>query len=149
MSNQPLNWLSITAGSLLATLLLITGAQAAEAGLSAPNSPDSTLLADRTLRHRSNELIALRQKQRAQLKIKRQAKVTATVAPTVADPTDLAQLTPPAPTDATPTTAPAEAPKTETPVPNQFSLNTKLEGQVIFGATGTFTGDFERNPAFG
>ena len=43
--------------------------------------------------------------------------------------------------------APVEAPKAE--APNQFSATTKLEGQIIFGATGTVGGDFSRNTAFG
>ncbi|WP_310419273.1 iron uptake porin [Chamaesiphon sp. OTE_8_metabat_110] len=159
MSNRPLNWLSITAGSLFATLLLITGAQAAEAGLSTSNSPNSTLLAHHTLSHRSTELIALRKKKRSKLKIKRKAKLTAIAAPTATSPTDLAQATPPpAPTELAPppATPPAaeptptpNAPKVETPAPNHFSLNTKLEGQVIFGGAGVFSGDFERNAAFG
>jgi Carbohydrate-selective porin, OprB family len=159
MSNKPLNWLSITAGSLFATLLLITGAQAAESG-AIPNSPNSTLLAHHTLSHRSNELIALGKKKRSKLKIKRKAKVIATAAPTRStSATDLAQITPPpAPTELAPppATLPAaapnpdpNAPKVPTPAPSQFSLNTKLEGQVIFGAAGVFSGDFERNAAFG
>jgi Carbohydrate-selective porin, OprB family len=151
--NRQLNWLSITAGSLFAALLLITGAQAAESVLSIPNAANSTLLANHTLSHRSNELVALRKKKRVKKKIKRKAQTTATTAPASTSPTDLTQTPPPAPpSPSVPTQVappPAETPKVEAPALNQFSLTTKLQGSVIFGATGTFSGDYNRNPAFG
>jgi Carbohydrate-selective porin, OprB family len=154
--NRQLNWLSIMAGSLFAIILPIAGAQA-ESGLSTPNARDSRLLGSHT-----HELIAVGKKKRPKLKIKRKAKITATAAPTKStSPTDLTQITPPpapippastevAPPPITTPPAPVEPPTAETPPAlNQFSLNTKLQGSVIFGATGTFAGDFSRNAAFG
>jgi Carbohydrate-selective porin, OprB family len=150
--NRQLNWLSITAISLFATLLPIAGAQAAESISSKPNSANSTLLANHTPNDRDNQPIALRKKKRPKKKTKQKPKTTATVAPTNISPTDLTQTapppTPPAPTEVTPP-PPVEAPKPVTPDPNQFSLNTKLQGSIIFGATGTFGGDYSRNLAFG
>ncbi len=52
---------------------------------------------------------------------------------------------PPAPV--TPPPPPAEAPKAE--VPSQFSTTTKLQGQVIFGVSGTISGDLSRNTTLG
>ena len=64
MFNRTMNWLSITSGSLLATLLLITSAQAADTIL-ASKSLNSTLDL-----HSPNQLIALRSKKRLKRKIK-------------------------------------------------------------------------------
>ncbi len=45
---------------------------------------------------------------------------------------------------------PAESKAPEAPAAsNQFSLTTKLQGQVIFGLTGGLSGDISRNAAFG
>ena len=158
--NRQLNWLSITAGGMFATLLLITGAQATDLGLATANSAHPTIS-----QHSPNQLIALRKKkrrkQRSKQKVKQKAKTTATAAPTSTSPTDLTQTppppapsAPPSPTEVTPPPAeapkaPAEAPKAPAPAPAPFSLNTKLQGSVIFGATGTLSGDFSRNSAFG
>ncbi|WP_373539607.1 hypothetical protein, partial [Chamaesiphon sp.] len=153
--NQYLNWLTITASGLCATLLLVTGAQAADSITTTPKSATATLT-----QFSPKLLIAAKKKQRQKQKVKRKViktQIKASTSPqteltqTPPTPPEPAVPVPPAPAVTSPPapTAPAEAPKTETPVPNQFSLNTKLEGQVIFGATGTFTGDFERNPAFG
>jgi hypothetical protein len=163
--NQYLNWLTVTASGLCATLLLVTGAQATDLVTTASRSATATFA-----QSSPNQLIALRKKKRLKKKARQKAKTTATVAPTTTSPTDLTQTTPPpvpptpptppAPTEVTPPPAvtppptvtppaPAEAPKAVAPVPNQFSLNTKLQGSVIFGATGTFAGDYNRNPAFG
>jgi hypothetical protein len=167
--NRQLSWISMTSWCVLATLLPISGAQAADAILDTPNSANLTLIANHTPNDSSNQLIALRKKKRFKKRVKQKAKTTATAtpktSPVTTSPTDLTQTTPPpappAPPEITPPPAPpeitpppamappAEPPKAETPAPNQFSLTTKLEGQVIFGATGTFAGDFERNPAFG
>jgi Carbohydrate-selective porin, OprB family len=154
---QQLNWLSITTFCLLATLLPIAGAQATA------NSTEKTFA-----QSHPHQLIALRKKKRSKKKVKQKAKTTAT-APTTTAPTDLTQTTPPPvpqtpPTLPTPTEvappppvappveapkAPVEAPKATTPAPNQFSLNTKLQGSVIFGVTGTVAGDYSRNTALG
>jgi hypothetical protein len=53
--------------------------------------------------------------------------------------------TPPTP-EATPKAPEANPPKEEA---NQFSLSTKLNGQVVFGVTGGISGDFQNNLAFG
>ena len=163
--NRQLNWLSITAGSLFATLLLISGAQAAELVSTRSSPTDRTLIANHHPNDSSNQLIAARKKKRLKKKLKPRANATIT------SPVNVTQTTP-IPAEPTPPPAPATVPApvpmpsvevappappapeptppaVPTPPPNQFSLNTKLEGQVIFGATGTFSGDFDRNPAFG
>ncbi len=164
---RQLNWLTVTAGSMLATLLLISGAQAAESFAATPTSASSSLIANHNPSD-SRQLIASRKKKRLKKKVKSRPKTTAT-APTTTTPatlpTDLTQTTPapPAPTPPAPpapvappvetppapVAPPVEAPKATTPAPNQFSLTTKLQGQVIFGATGTVGGDFSRNTALG
>jgi Carbohydrate-selective porin, OprB family len=165
---RQLNWLTITAGSMFATILLISGAQAAESVTATPTSASSNLIANHTPSD-SHQLIAARKKKRLKKKIKSRPKTTATAPRTTTPetlPTDLTQTTPPPVPPAPPTppveslpapvtppvvapTAPVEPPKAETPAPNQFSTTTKLEGQVVFGATGTVGGDFSRNTAFG
>jgi Carbohydrate-selective porin, OprB family len=157
--NRQLNWLSITAGSLFATLILIAGAQAAELISTKSNSTDRTLIANHHPGDSSNQLIAARKKKRLKKKLKPRARAIITTPVNVTQTTPIppeptpppapvpsVEVAPPAPVDAPKAPEPAPAP---TPPPNQFSLSTKLEGQVIFGATGTFTGDFDRNPAFG
>ncbi len=159
---RQLNWLTITAGGLFATLLLISGAQATDSISATPSSANQTIA-----QQHPSQLIALRKKKRLKKKVKQKAKITATapLADPATLPADVVQTTPPpappapsTPTEITPAPAPpAEAPKpaeptpakVETPAPNQFSLTTKLKGQVIFGATGTFAGDYSRNTAFG
>lgn len=166
---RQLNWLTITAGSMFATFLLISGAQATELLVTKPTSASSNLIANHTPSD-SLQLIAARKRKRLKKKTKSRPKTTATAPSTTTPgtlPTDLTQTTTPPPVPPTPPTppevvppapvtpsvevpkAPVEAPKAETPAPNQFSLTTKLEGQVIFGATGTVGGDFSRNTAFG
>ena len=166
---RQLNWLKITAGSMFATLIFISGAQAAESLVTTPTSASSNLIANHTPSD-SYQLIAARKKKRLKKKIKSKPKTTAT-APSKTTPEtlpiDLTQTTPPPVPPAPPTPpappveappapvappveapkAPVEAPKAE--APNQFSLTTKLQGQVIFGATGTVGGDFSRNTALG
>jgi Carbohydrate-selective porin, OprB family len=158
--NQYLNWLTITASGLCATLLLVSGAQATTPITTTPTSDPATVTQLNT-----KLLVAAKKKQPRKKKVKRkviktkviktqikastspQTELTQTPPPTPPAPSvsPTPAVTPPAPT--VPTETPT--PKVETPAPNPFSLTTKLEGQVIFGATGTFTGDFERNPAFG
>jgi hypothetical protein len=155
---------------MFATLISISGAQAAELLVTTPTSASSNLIANHTPSD-THQLIAARKKKRFKKKIKSRPKTTAT-APTTTTPktlpTDLTQTTPPPPIQPAPPTppaspveappvpvappvaappAPVEAPKAETP--NQFSTTTKLQGQVIFGATGTVGGDFSRNTAVG
>ena len=154
---------------MFATLLLISGAQAAESLVTTPTSASSHLIANHTPGD-SLQLIAARKKKRLKKKIKSRPKTTATAPATTTPatlPTDLTQTTPPPVPPAPPTPpapaevappapvtppveapkAPVEAPKAE--APNQFSMTTKLQGQVIFGATGTVGGDFSRNTALG
>ncbi len=154
---------------MFATLLFISGAQAAESLVTTPTSASSNLIANHTPGD-NLQLVAARKKKRIKKKrIKSRPKTTATAPKTTtpaAPPTEVTQTTPPPveapstppapPVEAPPTPpappveapkAPVEAPKAE--APNQFSLSTKLEGQVIFGATGTVSGDFSRNTAFG
>jgi hypothetical protein len=161
-SNRQLRWLTITAGSLLYTLLTISGAQATAAISANANATEPTVAL-----HQSSQLIALKKKKRLKRRVKFKVKSTA-IAPATTAPTDLTQTTPPpappapsAPSEVVPplptpseeapkvpaaTPAPAAAPVA---APNQFSLNTKLQGSVIFGVTGTVSGDYSRNSAFG
>jgi Carbohydrate-selective porin, OprB family len=159
---RQLNWLTTTAGGMLATLLLISGAQAAESFTATPTSTSSNLIANHTPSD-SYQLIAARKKKRLKKKIKSRPKTTVTAPRTTTPetlPVDLTQTTPPPVPPAPPTppappveappapvAPPVEAPKAETP--NQFSTTTKLQGQVIFGVAGTVAGDFSRNTALG
>jgi Carbohydrate-selective porin, OprB family len=166
---RQLNWLAITAGSMFATLLFISGAQAAESLVTTPTSASSNLIANHTPSD-THQLIAARKKKRFKKKIKSRPKITATIPTTTTPeslPTDLTQTTPPPVLPSLPTPpippappapvsppveapkAPAEAPKATTLAPSQFSATTKLQGQVIFGVTGAVGGDFSRNTAFG
>lgn len=153
-SNQYLNWLAITASGLCATLLLVTGAQAADSITITTTFKSAT--ATFAQQHPS-QLIALRKKKRAKPKVKPKAKTTATVTPptTVAD---LTQVTPPppptpanSPNPSTPTeVAPPKAPDIAPPPANtKFVVTTKLRGEVVFGVAGTIEGDYARNTAFG
>jgi Carbohydrate-selective porin, OprB family len=162
-----LNWLSITTGGLAATLLLMSDVRAAEF------IPTTSTVSEAS----SPQLIALARKkkvrkQKAKPKAKRITQPTAIITPTSTD-APYTQAPPPTPPEAPasiptppPTVTPnpvivpaAEAPKAPEPAPaaeapkapetNQFSLNTKLQGQVIFGLAGTISGDYSRNSAFG
>jgi FtsZ-binding cell division protein ZapB len=177
ISNKPLNWLAMTAGSILATLLLITGAEAAELAATATNASNSTLD-----RQSSGQLVARNKKRikRKRVRVRSKARPTTTSTTPTTSPNDVTQTppAPPAPTEVTPPPVPsvtqaevealrksnqelrdelikvdAKAAETDKKVEQlknqQFSLNTKLQGSVIFGATGTVSGDFSRNTAFG
>jgi Carbohydrate-selective porin, OprB family len=163
---RQLNWLNITASSLFATFIFISGAQAAESLIETTTPANADLIANHTPNDRY-QLIA-RKKKRIKKKFKSRPKTTATAPRKTTPetlPTDVTQASPapvlappptppapPAPTEVAPpapVAPPVEAPKPETPAPNQFSSTTKLQGQVIFGATGTVGGDFSRNTAFG
>ncbi len=148
-SNRQLNWLTMTAGGLCATLMLVTAAPAAS--LADPNSTTTT-----STQHNSQQLIALRKKKPLKKKARKKAKITATTISPAAT-TELTQ-TPPAPVaESTPpvTTppAPVEPPKPPEPPkaadPTPFSITTKLQGEAIFGLAGTVGGDFSRNTALG
>lgn len=169
--NQYLNWLTITASSICAALLLATGAQATDL-LSSRGSGTSTLSESN-----SSQLIALNKKKVTKKKVRKTRQKTrkAVIRSSVEQPTEVTQappapapapepapVPPPAPAPAPepvappvpvpapePAPAPVAAPAAAAPAPNQFSLNTKLQGQVIFGATGSTSGDFSRNTAFG
>jgi hypothetical protein len=152
--NYQLNWLTITAGGLAATLLLMSDVRATE------SIPSTSTVAESS----APQLIALArnkkiQKQRVKQKINRRAQPAAK-AP--AAPRDIiyTQAAPPTPIKPQIISAPvaeapkapapvAEAPKAETPALSQFSLNTKLQGQVIFGLAGAVSGDYSLNSAFG
>jgi hypothetical protein len=143
--NRQLNWLTITAGGLAATLLLMSDVRAT-ASISTPSTVSQTS---------SPQLIALASKkkvpkQKAKQKIKRIPQPTAIITPTPAE-TPYTQA-PPAPSAEVNAPITSQSP-TGTPIPtaapNQLSFNTKLQGQVIFGLTGTVSGDYSRNTAFG
>ncbi len=154
--NRQLNWLMMTASGLCTTLFLVAGAQAADLVATAPNLATVT-------QSSPNHLIASRVKKPRKKKAKR--KVTKTATKALASPqTELTQ-TPPSPSVPTappeppappvappPAPEPPKAPEPNPPkieAPSQFSTTTKLQGQVIFGATGTISGDFDRNVAVG
>jgi hypothetical protein len=155
--NRQFNWLTIAAGNLIVTFLLVNSAQAADSIWATSSDANLAL----TQQH-SAQLIALRKKKRPKQKVKRTVKTTATTtAPTTtaAEPSQTVPPAPPAPTEppksievtpnsTSPNTPPA-APTPATPAPAPFSLNTKLQGSVIFSAAGTFAGDYSRNAAFG
>lgn len=154
--NRQLNWLMMTASGLCTTLFLVAGAQAADLVATAPNLATVT-------QSSPNHLIASRVKKPRKKKAKR--KVTKTETKASASPqTELTQTPPPPPAPPAPPEPPAppvapppapEPPKAPEPnppkieAPSQFSTTTKLQGQVIFGATGTISGDFDRNVAVG
>jgi Carbohydrate-selective porin, OprB family len=155
-----INWLSLTAGCLFATLLPIGGALATNSNL-------QTSVTHSTLAAHHSQLVALRKKKRSKSKkVKQKVKTTATAVPnatTVAadlkpstTAVDLAQGTPPAPpaeltppNPSTPTeVSPPKSPDIQTPGVAK-PVTTKLRGEVVFGATGTLAGEYSRNTAFG
>jgi hypothetical protein len=160
---RQLNWLAITAGGLIATLLLMSDVRATA------SIPTTSTVSQSS----APQLIALAKKkkvrkQKAKQKAKRITQPTAVITPTPADtpytqaapPTPEAPPAPEAPVAPVPLPTPvpaAEAPTTpapaaeapKAPAPSQFSLNTKLQGQVIFGLTGSTSGEYSRNTAFG
>ncbi len=165
---QKLNWLVITAGGLFTTLILVSSVQAASL-VATTNSTTTTATSSNP-----QILIALRKKKplkkkKTRKKVKTTASVTPsnssaelTQAPPPPTPPVLTEPTAPDTSPTTPTTVPlvpptpslpaepAKAPepaKAEAPAP--FSVTTKLQGEAIFGVTGTFAGDLSRNTAFG
>jgi hypothetical protein len=162
--NQQLTWLTITASGLCTSLLLMTGAQATDLMATAPTSGTATVSSSSP-----NQLIAARTKKPRKKKAKQKIRVRQSVTPSSPQ-TEFSQApsappTPPAPPTPEPPAPPVippsappiapEPPKAPEPNPpkiealSQFSTTTKLQGQVIFGATGTVAGDFSRNTAFG
>jgi hypothetical protein len=162
-SKQYLNWLTLTASGLFSTLLLITAAQATDLVITTPNSATSTVT-----QTSPNQVIAARKKQPRKKKVKRRIRVRKTVIQSSSSPqTEFSQTLPPAPVPPAPPQPPISPPPPPAPPapptppqvpepnppkaesPSPFSLTTKLEGQVIFGATGVVSGDFDRNTAAG
>ena len=163
--NPQLNWLAIAAGNLVATILLVTSAQAADS-IWATSSAVNLTLSQQHL----PQLIALQKKKRPKQKVRRRVKKTANVtAPTTSASEELSQTTPPAPPapvepprsiEVTPNSnspstlpdtppTPPTAPPSNTPPLTQISPTTKLQGSIVFGVTGTFSGDYNRNAVFG
>jgi Carbohydrate-selective porin, OprB family len=170
--NYKLNWLAITAGGLIATLLLASDVRATA---SIPTTANSSQFS-------SPQLIAVAARKKKRIKRKKvsvrtQVKPVTTSTVPVTSPTDVTQ-TPPPPTPVTPPPAPSvtreevealrksnqelreridkiDGKATETTKKveqldkQQFSTTTKLRGQVIFGVTGTVAGSFDRNTAAG
>jgi Carbohydrate-selective porin, OprB family len=157
--NRPQNWLTIAVIGLCANLCSIAAAQATDVIATTATAATSTV--DRS---QPQLLVAMRKKKLRKQKVKRRVRKTVTKA-AAAPETELTQTlpTPPAP-PVTPEPIPAppvapplppEPPKAPEPnppqvtAPSQFSTTTKLQGSVIFGATGTVSGDFSRSTAFG
>ncbi len=175
--NYQLNWLTITAGGLIATLLMASDVRAIASTTIANNSQfSSPQLIAVAARKKKKKRVA---RKRVRIRTQFRPANTSTV-PTTA-PADVTQTPPPPPTPVTPPPAPAEpsvsreevealrrsnqelreeiikvdgkaadaTKKVEQLEKQQFSIGTKLQGQVIFGATGTVSGDFSRGTAFG
>ena len=173
--NYQLNWLTITAGGLIATLLLASDVRATASITTTANNSQFS----------SPQLIAVaarkkKRMKRKQVRVRTQVKPATTSTVPVTSPTDVTQ-TPPTPTQVTPPPAPSEPSVTREEVEalrksnqelreridkidgnatettkkveqldkQQFSINTKLQGQVIFSLTGTAAGDYSGNSAFG
>jgi Carbohydrate-selective porin, OprB family len=172
-----LNWLTITAGGLIATLLLASNVRATASITTTANNSQFS----------SPQLVAVaarkkKRMKRKQVRVRTQVKPATTSSAPTTSPTDVTQTPPPPiPTQVTPPPAPSEPSVTREEVEalrrsnqelreridkidgnttettkkieqldkQQFSINTKLEGQVIFGATGLVSGDFDRNTAAG
>jgi Carbohydrate-selective porin, OprB family len=175
--NHQLNWLTITAGGLIATLLLASDVRATASITTTANNSQFS----------SPQLISVAARKKKRIKRKRvrvrtQVKPANTSTAPTTSPTDVTQTPPPPPpTPVTPPPAPVEPSVTREEVEalrrsnqelreeiikvdgkaaeatkkieqldkQQFSIGTKLEGQVIFGATGVVSGDFDRNTAAG
>jgi Carbohydrate-selective porin, OprB family len=162
--NRQQNWLTIAIIGLCANLLSIAVAQAQATDLTTTAPTAATSTVDRS---QPQLLVAMRKKKLRKQKVKRRVRKIETKA-AVSPETELTQTlptppappitpepmpTPPAPPVAPP--PPPEPPRAAEPNPPQvtapspFSTTTKLQGSVIFGATGTISGDFSRNTAFG
>jgi hypothetical protein len=157
--NRKLNWLSIATYCLFAILLPIAGARANDLVVTTANSTDLTIDRDS-----SSQLIALRKKKHKHLKHKpkSKAKITARKSPSTNSiagaeikPSELTQTSPPPPSVPPAPIDPAATPSTPAPsVPaapsllNQFSTNTKLAGEAVFGLIGA-TGDYSSTTTFG
>jgi Carbohydrate-selective porin, OprB family len=170
--SRQLNWLIITASGLFTTLLIITSVQATELVATSANLATNTV--DRS---RPNLLIAARKKKRVKRKrvrVRTQVKPATTSTEPTTSPFDVTQTPPPPPTPVEPSVTREEVEalrrsnqelreelikvdgkaaeatkKIEQLDKQQFSIDTKLQGSVIFGATGTVSGDFSRSTAFG
>jgi hypothetical protein len=168
LSNLRLNWLTVSASGLLVSLLSLTGVQATELSTATANATTSTVAQNNssTLIARAKKKKPLKKK-RVRRKVRTTATVTSTsevsqapapVTPVITEPTappappepPTVPVVPPTPAEtpkaAEPPQAP-EPPKAEGPTP--FSITTKLQGEAIFGLTGTLSGDFSRNTALG
>ncbi len=172
--NYQLNWLTITASGLIATLLMASDVRATTSGTIVNN-----------LQFSSPQLIAVAGKRKKRVKrktvrVRTRVKPANTSTVPTTSPTDVTQ-TPPPTRQITPPPAPSEPSVTREEIEalrrsnqelreqlikvddtaaaavkkieqidkQQFSINTKLEGQVIFSLTGAVTGDYSRNSAFG
>ncbi|WP_309731391.1 iron uptake porin [Chamaesiphon sp. OTE_75_metabat_556] len=175
--NDRLNWFTITVSGLIATLLFASDIRAVAsipttANRSEFSAPELIAIAAR----KKNKKRIVRKKVRIRTQVKPATTSTApTTSPTdvtQTPPTTTPVTPPPAPAEPSVTREEVEAlrrsnqelreelirvdgkaaettKKVEQLDKQQFSLNTKLQGQVIFGATGTFGGDYSRNTAFG
>jgi Carbohydrate-selective porin, OprB family len=173
-----LNWLIITASSVCATLLLATASQAIDSITTNPNSSASSVTQVNPNQLIAAKRKSKKRIVRRRVRIRTRIKPATTVTAPTTSPTDVTQTAPPpvtpppAPAEPSITREEIEAlrksnqelreeliridgkatettKKVEQIDKQQFSINTKLSGQVIFGLTGTVAGDFDRNTAFG
>jgi Carbohydrate-selective porin, OprB family len=161
--NRQQNWLKIATVGICANLLSIAAAQATDLMATTPTA--ATSIVDRS---QPQLIVAMRKKKIRKRTAKRTVRKTVTKA-SASPQTELTQTPPPPiptpPTPPEPIPAPSAPPVTPPPAPeppkapepnppqvsapSPFSTTTKLQGSVIFGATGTISGDFSRSTAFG
>ncbi len=158
--NRAQNWLTIAVIGLCANLCSIAAAQATDIIATTPIAATSTV--DRSQpQHR----VAIRKKKLRKRKIKKTIAQSAASSPPEfaqtppvpsapsAEPTPVVPPPPPAPPELNPPpVAPPKPPAPNPPqiiAPSQFSTTTKLRGQVVFGVTGTISGDYARNTTVG
>jgi hypothetical protein len=174
--NHQLNWLTITAGGLIATLAIASDVRVTTATTTTASTQFSSpqLIAVAAKKKKKKPIV------RKKVRVRTQVKPATTSTAPVTSPTDVTQ-TPPPPAPLTPPPAPAEPSVTREEVEalrksnqelrdridkidgnatettkkveqldkQQFSINTKLQGQVIFSLTGTVAGDYSRNTVLG
>jgi Carbohydrate-selective porin, OprB family len=128
--NRQLNWLAMT--SCCAILFLTASAQANINRVK--TSSHFGIATGQSLKwlNTSNQNVS----------VDRSRAISTAVIPTAIAPVSFNQITAQNP-------PPVVAPQSATTALDRFSSNVKLQGSIIFGATGTIYGDFSKNAAFG
>ena len=175
--NYQLNWLRIAASGLIATLLLASDVRATPSITNLENGSQVSapkLIAIAARKKKRKRVVRKKVRVRTQFRPATTSNVPTTFPADVTQtpPPPLPVTSPPAPAEPSITREEVEAlrksnqelreelirvdgkttetnKKIEQLDKEQFSTTTKLEGQVIFGVTGTVAGDFDRNTAAG